>query len=162
MSVFFDYTTFLQNSEQIAKAEVAATVNSTTQVDYYPSYSGVQYTVNPNSQVFFYSLINPGHAGTTTVIEYILGVHWYCDTAPETLAYSWQIKPSGGSWANIATGSVTVTGTAGVSSDIGVYTTGVLLPAEIQLIGTDADASWIIAALGGASYVCSVRAIGTV
>ena len=160
MSVFFDYTTFLQNAQQIAEAEMAATVSSTTQNDYNPIYTNNYFTDNPNSQVFFYSLINPGHAGTTSAIEYYLFVNWGCATQPETLAYQWQIKASGGSWVNIVTGSVTAATHA--TEDFGVYTTATLLPAEIQLLGTDADASWRVLAIGSPTYICSVRAIGTV
>lgn len=103
MSVFFDYSTLLKNSYQIAKAELSKIIGSTTESDYYCSFTS-ETLVNPSDSVFFYSLINPGHAGTATLIEYF----FRCLLDPvniATLAYEWQIKPSGGAWTTIVSGS---------------------------------------------------------
>lgn len=160
MSVFFDYSTLLHNSYQITQAQIATIVGSTTEADYDKAFSMDSWTVNPNSHPFFYSIIDPGHTGTTIVIEYTLLVSWVASEAG-TLAYNWQIKASGGAWADILTGSVTfVSGTIS-AKHYGVYETGVLLPAEVRLIGTDADASWRIGTIGY-GYSSSVRCIGTV
>jgi len=162
MSIFFDYTTFLKNAYQIEKIKLATLISSTTEDDYNPQWLSPTYT-NPNAQTMFYSIVNPGHTGTTSAIEYFMHVGFYSGTNPATITYTWQIKASGGAWATLASSSSTFSGSATSAMVFGVYTTAVLLPAEIQLIGTDADAAWsVYVGHGTNNYSCAVRCIGTV
>uniref|UniRef100_A0A6M3KQR0 Uncharacterized protein n=1 Tax=viral metagenome TaxID=1070528 RepID=A0A6M3KQR0_9ZZZZ len=149
--MLFDYTTFLKNSEHIAKAENAALVGSTTAADYYAAYTSAGFT-DPSDAQMFYSLINPGHTGTTFAIQYVLKILMY--TVVDS--YKWQIKASGGAWADLTTAKA-ATGTTII--DVGIYTTPVLLPAEVQLLVTDAGSSYVLQI--GLAYPCSVRCIGT-
>ena len=152
MSVIFDYTAYLATSAQIAAGG-------------YPVRDSETF-VNPNAAVFLWALFNPGHLGTSGEIFLDTHVEWNCVTgAPASvLAYVWQIKASGGAWQTLDSGNATsVGGPPGVDEVINValYSTDVLMPCEVQLIGTDADESWYVTH-GSSSYICSMRAIGTV
>lgn len=162
MAVFFDYTTLLQNSMQIAVSKLTAGSDDESWVS--------EAVTNPSSEVFFSAVLDPGHEGTSTKIEYYLGVDWVSDGVGDILAYEWQIKPSGGAFVTLtgASGNVTSGGDSTIyQKDTGTYGTSTLLPAEIQLIGTDADAAWNILKIGGDAgtnnlFVCAMRTIGTV
>jgi len=151
MAVVFDYSAYLQNSRQLVLGS-------------YPSDSS-ETAVTPNAYVFFWSLFNPGHAGTASVIEFNFTFLFTLSTAvTPSLLYVWQIKPSGGAWATIgdagqeATATITATG---AHTQKGVYTTAVLMPCEIQCIGTDNSDNWLLTT-GTSSYICAMRAYGAV
>jgi hypothetical protein len=152
MSVFFDYSARLMTAVQLEQVKIAEIVNSTTDTDYYPWF---QVSVSGTDDVAFYSVVNPGHAGTTSLLEY----RFYTDVyIGSVTAYSWQIKASGGAWADIVTGtdldSVFLSG---------YYTTPVLLPCEIQLLTTGTAALSFGYDLGASlRRMCAVRCIGTV
>ena len=156
MSVFFSYTTFLQNSYHIANARIAALASSTTQADYYPEWISAT-LATPSDVAIFFATIDPGHTGTTIAIEYALYVYWHDGSNPMIPdSYIWEIKPSGGAWATLATNASPAT----TDRDVGIYETGVLLPAQIRLSVTDAAGN-VVAKIGDL-YQCSARCIGTV
>ena len=151
----FDYATFLMNSNHIANARIAALASSTTQADYYPEWISAT-LATPSDAAIFLASVDPGHTGTTIAIEYSFHVYWHDGSNPQIPdSYIWEIKPSGGAWATLVTNASPST----ADKDVGIYETGVLLPAQIRLSVTD---SVSVAATIGYLYPCSARCIGTV
>lgn len=65
-----------------------------------------QYFTNPDSDVFFWGLINPGHDGEASVINYYFDPYWNCTGAVTTdIDFKWSIKGNGAAgWSTITTG----------------------------------------------------------
>ena len=168
MSVFFDYTVMLRNSYQLAHAALALEAGATTDTgsdgtgddlfidDICPPWTSPILATPTDGQIY-YAILNLGHTGTTTLIEYDLKVNWLY--APDS--WKLQIKGSGGAWASLheeATGAT--------DRKWGTYTTPVVLPAEVQVLVTDAAGGVQLAvnAVSGGifAYYIVFRCVGTV
>lgn len=120
----------------------------------------------PSNNEFFRSFFNPGHEGVASWIEYDFLVEWEhtAGGGAETLSYKIQYLEDGGSWTDLHSGT---TGSLSPGYSVDEPSAGVVsglsvtMPIAIRIIGT-ATNTWRIKTLGGESYDCFLRAVGSV
>lgn len=153
MTVYFDYSTTVSNAYlTIADAET----------DKYTS----EYQTNPNEAVVYQAVVDPGHGGTVTLMDWHLSFRLTTDAgSSETVAWEIEYKASGGSWVSLGTGNVT-TASFGYVRSTGVVEVSLALPIQIRIHLTDADANWQITIPDSASTVAyadyCIKLTGTV
>jgi len=147
MSVLFDYYDKVQNAYNLVTGG---------------AYSSRAIT-NPNNDVFYQALFNPGHEGTAEWLDYYFYWQWYSDSISASITWTWQYKPKGGAWTDLVSGQSSMGGSHNVNATAtGIIVASISMPVELRLIGTDPDAVWQVSAIGGDSYKCVMRAVGTV
>ncbi|MDZ7831624.1 MAG: hypothetical protein U5L07_07715 [Desulfobacterales bacterium] len=114
--------------------------------------------------VFFQSVFNPGHDGSTIFLEYDFSfkVEDNNATGEKFDSIKLQYRESGGSWVDI---KAETDWSMSSFSGKGMITTAITLPIEVRLIATDTDgtANWQIVNFdGGSTYHVYFRAVGTV
>lgn len=149
MSVQFDYAEEVKGARQLVGDET------------YES----EEIINSSDDVFFQSFFNPGHDGNADWVEYDFYVQWkhVSGGVSVSLSYKIQYKSDGGSWTDFCSGTVGPIGVGSTTTarDIGIKVATIAMPMEVRIVGTETN-KWKIEALGGATYTCYMRAVGTV
>ena len=146
MAVTFDYSGYIASVYDILKGTEAA-----------PTYVSEKHNHPFANQIFFQTIFDSGHTGTTLFIEYCFAFCFHPCTA--AISYKWQHKVSGGAWVDFANG--TASGSVTLRKT-GIIITALDMPLEIRLSCTSSSAGEVALNFSVSNAYLMLRAVGTI